>query len=98
VAGPRSRDPAALVNQPAGAPCRADGAARPGGPPALRRRRPGAIISLTSQGRDTLREAAPPHVDSVRRHLVGLLTAEEIAALDAIAGKVVAHLAGETPG
>src|SRR5215469_9324090 len=58
----------------------------------------GAIISLTSRGGDTLREAALPHVDSVRRHLIGLLTAEEVAALDAIAGKVVAHLAGETPG
>jgi DNA-binding MarR family transcriptional regulator len=58
----------------------------------------GAIISLTGQGRDTLREAAPPHVDSVRRHLIGLLTAGEVAALDAIAGKVVAHLAGDGPG
>ena len=57
----------------------------------------GALISLTEQGRGTLRKAAPPHVASVRRHMIDLLTAEEVAALDAIAGKVIAHLAGEVP-
>jgi DNA-binding MarR family transcriptional regulator len=57
----------------------------------------GALISLTEQGRDTLVEAAPLHVASVRRHLIGLLTAEEVAALDTIAEKVITHLAGETP-
>ena len=57
----------------------------------------GALVSLTEQGRVTLRKAAPPHVASVRRHLIGLLTAEEVAALDAIAGKVITHLAGEVP-
>jgi DNA-binding MarR family transcriptional regulator len=57
----------------------------------------GALISLTEQGRDTLAEAAPLHVASVRRHLIGLLTAEEVAALDTIAEKVITHLAGETP-
>jgi hypothetical protein len=29
--------------------------------------------------------------------MIDLLTAEEIAALDAIAGKVITHLAGEVP-
>lgn len=57
----------------------------------------GALISLTEQGRATLRKAAPPHVASVRRHLIDLLTAEEVAALDTIAGKVITHLAGEVP-
>ena len=57
----------------------------------------GALISLTEQGRVTLRKAAPPHVASVRRHMIDLLTAEEVAALDAIAGKVITHLAGEVP-
>jgi DNA-binding MarR family transcriptional regulator len=54
----------------------------------------GALISLTVQGRALLRKAAPPHVASVRRHMIDLLTAEEVAALDAIAGKVINHLAG----
>jgi len=57
----------------------------------------GALISLTEQGRVTLRKAAPPHVASVRRHMIDLLTAEEVATLDAIAGKVITHLAGEVP-
>jgi DNA-binding MarR family transcriptional regulator len=57
----------------------------------------GALISLTEQGQATLRKAAPPHADSVRRHLIDLLTAEEVAALDVIAGKVITHLAGEVP-
>lgn len=54
----------------------------------------GAIITLTPRGRDTLTAAAPPHVASVRRHLIDLLTPEEIAALDTIAAKVITHLAG----
>ena len=57
----------------------------------------GSLISLTEQGRDTLVAAAPQHVASVRRHLIGLLTAEEVAALDTIAEKVITHLAGESP-
>jgi DNA-binding MarR family transcriptional regulator len=57
----------------------------------------GAVIGLTEQGRATLRAAAPPHVASVRRHMIDLLTDQEVAALDTIAGKVIAHLAGEVP-
>ena len=57
----------------------------------------GALISLTEQGWAALREAAPPHVASVRRHMIDLLTADEVAALDAIAGKVITHLAGTLP-
>jgi len=57
----------------------------------------GALISLTEQGRTTLRTAAPPHVASVRRHMIDLLTADEVAALDTIAAKVITHLAGEVP-
>ncbi|HWG63668.1 MAG TPA: MarR family winged helix-turn-helix transcriptional regulator [Streptosporangiaceae bacterium] len=57
----------------------------------------GALISLTEQGQATLRNAAPSHAASVRRHMIDLLTAEEVAALDTIAGKVITHLAGEVP-
>lgn len=57
----------------------------------------GALISLTQQGRAVLRKAAAPHVGSVRRNLIDLLTPEEVAALDTIAGKVIAHLAGDVP-
>jgi DNA-binding MarR family transcriptional regulator len=57
----------------------------------------GALISLTEQGRATLQQAAPPHVASVRRHVIDLLTADEVASLDTIAGKVITHLAGQVP-
>jgi DNA-binding MarR family transcriptional regulator len=52
----------------------------------------GALISLTEEGRATLEQAAPPHVASVRRHLIDLLTPEEVAALDSIAEKVIEGL------
>ena len=58
----------------------------------------GALISLTEHGLATLEGAAPPHVASVRRNIIDLLTDEEIAALDSIAEKVIAHLAGWDPG
>jgi DNA-binding MarR family transcriptional regulator len=57
----------------------------------------GAIISLTDRGRATLERASPPHVASVRRHMIDLLTASEIAALDTIAAKVIAHLTSQVP-
>jgi DNA-binding MarR family transcriptional regulator len=57
----------------------------------------GALISLTGPGRATLREAAPPHVASVRRHMIDLLTADEVAALDTIARKVITRLADQVP-
>jgi DNA-binding MarR family transcriptional regulator len=52
----------------------------------------GALISLTEDGRATLEQAAPPHVTSVRRHFMDLLTPEEVAALDSIAEKVIQRL------
>ena len=54
----------------------------------------GALISLTERGRTTLGQAAPPHVASVRRHMIDLLTADEVAALDSIGEKVITHLTG----
>ena len=57
----------------------------------------GALVSLTEQGRAALGQAAPLHVASVRRHIIDLLTPGEIATLDTIAGKVIAHLAGQMP-
>jgi len=52
----------------------------------------GAVVTLTDLGWATLHEAAPHHVESVRRNLVDLLDAEEIATLDRIAEKVIAQL------
>lgn len=58
----------------------------------------GAVVTLTEHGWKTLREAAAHHVASVRRNMIDLLTAEEIAALDTIATKVVSQLSGESSG
>lgn len=55
----------------------------------------GATVALTKAGWAVLREAAPRHVESVRRHLVDLLTPAEIATLDAIADKVIARAVGD---
>lgn len=52
----------------------------------------GTTISLTDTGLRTLETAAPRHVDSVRRHLIDLLTTEEITTLTAIAERVVDRL------
>ncbi|MFB8208744.1 MarR family winged helix-turn-helix transcriptional regulator [Streptomyces sp. NPDC056010] len=48
----------------------------------------GCLLALTPTGRQTLREAAPHHVASVRRHFVDRLTPEELTALGHIARKL----------
>jgi DNA-binding MarR family transcriptional regulator len=52
----------------------------------------GAVVALSGGGWSTLKDAAAPHVASVRRNLIDLLSPAEMRALDRIAGKVVAHL------
>ena len=52
----------------------------------------GAVVALTDAGRRTLDAAAPAHVESVRRHLIDLLTPTDVRALDRIASRVVARL------
>ncbi|MER7744128.1 MarR family winged helix-turn-helix transcriptional regulator [Streptomyces bacillaris] len=50
----------------------------------------GCLLVLTPTGWDTLRDAAPSHVASVRRHVVDRLDPGELAALGAIARKLAA--------
>jgi DNA-binding MarR family transcriptional regulator len=52
----------------------------------------GSVIALTPAGLRAIEDAAPGHVASVRRNLIDLLTADEIAALDSISHKVLAQL------
>ncbi|MEV4462947.1 MarR family transcriptional regulator [Micromonospora echinofusca] len=54
----------------------------------------GAVVVLTAEGRRAVEAAAPGHVAAVRRHLIDLLTPDEVAALDALTHRVVDHLAG----
>ncbi|MFF9331624.1 MarR family winged helix-turn-helix transcriptional regulator [Streptomyces albogriseolus] len=48
----------------------------------------GCLLALTGTGWDTLRQAAPTHLGSVRRHFVDRLEPEELAALGRIAEKI----------
>ncbi|MCW3815284.1 MarR family transcriptional regulator [Micromonospora sp. DR5-3] len=54
----------------------------------------GSVVVLTPAGRAAIEAAAPGHVAAVRRHLIDLLTPEEIAALGALTQRVVDRLAG----
>jgi DNA-binding MarR family transcriptional regulator len=53
----------------------------------------GAVLCLTDAGWAVLRDAALPHVRSVRAHFIDLLTQDEIDTLATIAEKVTARLA-----
>jgi DNA-binding MarR family transcriptional regulator len=53
----------------------------------------GAVICLTDAGWGVLRDAAPPHVRSVRRHFIDLLSPDEIDTLTAVSEKIVNRLA-----
>ena len=52
----------------------------------------GAVVALTEEGWQTLLAAAPLHVESVRRHLIDLLSQAELRTLEQIACKVLDHL------
>ena len=51
--------------------------------------RRGAWIVLTDKGRDTIVDAAPRHVEAVRRYMFGELDAEHVEALERISRTVV---------
>jgi DNA-binding MarR family transcriptional regulator len=52
----------------------------------------GSVVVLAPAGLRAIEDAAPHHVASVRRHLLDHLTDAELAALDALTARVVAHL------
>jgi DNA-binding MarR family transcriptional regulator len=58
--------------------------------------RRGAYAVLTDEGLRRLEDAAPTHVEGVRRHLVDLLEPAEFAALGAALSRVADHLNGLT--
>ena len=57
--------------------------------------RRGLFAVLTDAGLRTLNEAAPFHVDGVRRHVFDILTPEELATVAHVSDKVNRHLDGE---
>jgi DNA-binding MarR family transcriptional regulator len=52
----------------------------------------GSLLVLTEEGLKTIERAAPGHVASVRKHLIDLLTEDELETLAALSHRVVAHL------
>jgi DNA-binding MarR family transcriptional regulator len=48
----------------------------------------GCLLVLTAQGLDALEDAAPAHVESVRRHFIDRLAPEDLAALEQIARRM----------
>ena len=50
------------------------------------------LVVLTDLGWSTIREAAPRHAESVRRHFVDLLTAEQLETFGSITEAVLGHL------
>lgn len=53
----------------------------------------GVLASVTDEGRRRLAEAAPTHVDDVRRNLIGLLSKSQVKALAQIFSRVDEALA-----
>lgn len=55
----------------------------------------GCFLVLTAQGLDALEDAAPAHVESVRRHFIDRLTPEDLIAIEQIAQKLKQPQAGD---
>jgi DNA-binding MarR family transcriptional regulator len=59
--------------------------------------RRGAFILLTATGRRAIEQAAPAHVETVRRLVFDELPAENVTALQALSAHVLARLNESTP-
>ena len=57
----------------------------------------GSVLVLTVAGLAAIKEAAPLHVASVRRHLIDQISPDELAALDALSHRVAERLATHAP-
>ncbi len=57
----------------------------------------GTMVRLTDKGREVIESAAPGHVEAVRRHLVDLLTPDEIDAILRISERVIDASGAVTP-
>lgn len=55
----------------------------------------GSAVAVTRAGLRAIAEAAPVHFEGVRRHMIDLLTPDELAHLDKIAETIVEHLSHE---
>lgn len=53
------------------------------------------VVRLLPAGRRAIGNAAPPHVDNVRRHFIDLLSPAELDTLTAVHERLLRHLADE---
>ena len=51
-------------------------------------------LTLTDEGAEKLRTAAPTHVEGVREHMINLLSPEEQEVLAAVFERLTGHLGG----
>ena len=56
----------------------------------------GSFVVLTDEGFATIRDAAPDHVEDVRRYFIDVLTPEQLDELASITDKVLARLAEDS--
>ncbi len=58
----------------------------------------GTVIALTELGRSTVAQAAPGHVETIRKYFIDLLTEDELNAIGSAARKVIAAIEASTDG
>ncbi|WP_149823155.1 hypothetical protein [Streptomyces tailanensis] len=56
----------------------------------------GAFVVVTPEGRGVIAEAAPRHVEAVRRLFIEPLTPEELRTFACVADRIVEHLERQT--
>jgi DNA-binding MarR family transcriptional regulator len=59
--------------------------------------RRGIFAELTDAGMERLVEAAPTHVEGVRRHLIDITSPEDLAVIERVFGAVAESICGERP-
>lgn len=56
----------------------------------------GSFVGITRAGRDAIEQAAPDHVEAVRRLVIDVLTDEELETLGRLSDKLLGKLSGST--
>jgi DNA-binding MarR family transcriptional regulator len=57
----------------------------------------GAFVVITDKGLQAIKDAAPGHVDSVRRNLIDVLSPDQLKALTDVSDTVIANFGESCP-